>query len=321
MSVKIFQDYQGASVKIDGQCYLFVEETTEAINADPSEIGGVFDSCLECTLESSTSSSSDSSESFNNVSSSSSSSSRGFNPLDVSPVGWWDATDSDTITDSGGNVSQWDDKSGNNYDVTQGSGSDQPITGTRNINGLNILDFPQKELSINSRLGLGANPDVMIAVVIVVDSSVTSDDRWCGFSGNVTNSIKVSVGSDGWAWRYNNGNDKYTPVTLSTPTITVMTRPQGGTYGDARCFVNGVEQAESVQTNPTSIPNDTTQLFEIGDGDVGGGNKRFDGAIGELIVVEDETLDTRQKLEGYLAWKWSLEDNLPSDHPYKGAPP
>ena len=29
----------------------------------------------------------------------------------------------------------------------------------------------------------------------------------------------------------------------------------------------------------------------------------------------------RQQLEGYLAWKWGLEANLPVDHPYKNAAP
>ena len=43
---------------------------------------------------------------------------------------------------------------------------------------------------------------------------------------------------------------------------------------------------------------------------------------GEFIIVSG-TLSTgdRQKLEGYLAWKWGLEANLPSGHPYKLLPP
>jgi hypothetical protein len=47
----------------------------------------------------------------------------------------------------------------------------------------------------------------------------------------------------------------------------------------------------------------------------------FDGKIGEIIMVS--TIDTviRQKIEGYLAWKWGLVSNLPSDHPHKSFPP
>ena len=31
--------------------------------------------------------------------------------------------------------------------------------------------------------------------------------------------------------------------------------------------------------------------------------------------------EDRQKLEGYLAWKWGLEANLPAGHPYESTPP
>ena len=43
----------------------------------------------------------------------------------------------------------------------------------------------------------------------------------------------------------------------------------------------------------------------------------FDGKIGELIVLENASDETRLKFEGYLAHKWGLADKLPSDHPYK----
>ena len=55
-----------------------------------------------------------------------------------------------------------------------------------------------------------------------------------------------------------------------------------------------------------------------------------DGAYGEPsdcevgeIVLYNVVLSTTniQKIEGYLAWKWGLQANLPSNHPYKSAPP
>ena len=54
---------------------------------------------------------------------------------------WLDASDTDTITSSGGAVSQWDDKSGNSNNATQGTGSAQPTTGASTQNGENIIDF------------------------------------------------------------------------------------------------------------------------------------------------------------------------------------
>ena len=47
----------------------------------------------------------------------------------------------------------------------------------------------------------------------------------------------------------------------------------------------------------------------------------MDGAIGEVIIIEDVSDTSRQIFEGYLAWKWGLQDNLPEDHPYERRPP
>jgi len=73
MANKIFDDYQGASIKINGVCYKWIGETVKPINSYPIEIEEVFDSCLECALDSSSSESSlsESSESIGAESSSS----------------------------------------------------------------------------------------------------------------------------------------------------------------------------------------------------------------------------------------------------------
>ena len=54
---------------------------------------------------------------------------------------WLDASDTSSITASSGSVSQWNDKSGNASNFTQATGANQPTTGTRTINGKNVIDF------------------------------------------------------------------------------------------------------------------------------------------------------------------------------------
>jgi hypothetical protein len=55
---------------------------------------------------------------------------------------WLDASDTGTITSSGsGDVSQWSDKSVNARNFTQSSGTAKPKTGTRTLNGKNVIDF------------------------------------------------------------------------------------------------------------------------------------------------------------------------------------
>ena len=52
------------------------------------------------------------------------------------------------------------------------------------------------------------------------------------------------------------------------------------------------------------------------------GNESSDCDVAEIILYNSvlTTLQVQQ-LEGYLAWKWGLQGNLPANHPYKNAPP
>jgi hypothetical protein len=51
-------------------------------------------------------------------------------------------------------------------------------------------------------------------------------------------------------------------------------------------------------------------------------SEKSDAQVAEVIIynVSLTDLDCR-KIEGYLAWKWGLQANLPSGHPYKSAAP
>jgi hypothetical protein len=57
-------------------------------------------------------------------------------------------------------------------------------------------------------------------------------------------------------------------------------------------------------------------------GDAGVGGNYYGGTLKELIFVgSNVTTPQRQQLEGYLAWKWGLQANLPPGHPYGGNSP
>jgi hypothetical protein len=62
-----------------------------------------------------------------------------------------------------------------------------------------------------------------------------------------------------------------------------------------------------------------TQLYIGTRGDSG---TSFTGFFYEILVfnVALSTSD-RQKMEGYLAWKWGLQKSLPSSHPFFNFPP
>jgi hypothetical protein len=46
------------------------------------------------------------------------------------------------------------------------------------------------------------------------------------------------------------------------------------------------------------------------------------GKLSEIVYVNRGlALSQQQQLEGYLAWKWGLQTNLPSNHPYRNTAP
>lgn len=52
------------------------------------------------------------------------------------------------------------------------------------------------------------------------------------------------------------------------------------------------------------------------------GGESSDAQIAEMIMYNTVVAPAdARKIEGYLAWKWGLQANLPADHPYKNGPP
>jgi hypothetical protein len=78
-------------------------------------------------------------------------------------------------------------------------------------------------------------------------------------------------------------------------------------------YKNGV-QFFTISTNTVGISSTPTIGFF--------GSYYFGGMIGEIVIVNEFLSDAnRQKIEGYLAWKWGLVASLDVSHPYKTAPP
>jgi hypothetical protein len=82
--------------------------------------------------------------------------------------------------------------------------------------------------------------------------------------------------------------------------------------------VNGVVNSTPVTEVAASPETSTTNTY-FGTIDTG-----FSGSVAFqeiLIYTTDMSELQRQALEGYLAWKWGLQGNLPSTHPFKLFPP
>lgn len=103
----------------------------------------------------------------------------GFDPNSISGLELWlDAADTVTITGHPGAVSQWDDKSDNGFDVTQGTGSAQPNSGTNTLNSLNVIDTDGSDtMLIPSGINfVGAGPNTRFALCRRASEDASNDN-------------------------------------------------------------------------------------------------------------------------------------------------
>ena len=241
-----------------------------------------------------------------------------FDPSYVTTFMWYDAADATTITQSGGTISKWEDKSGNGYDATQVVSAEEPSTGST-LNGLDTIYFD----------GTGKNFDIP-NVTLVSDFSIYVVAQKTGREDQYNGSIVISNGTAdnlanwGLFWGsgannkityYDNG-DRFsnTEVNQNQYYISSALRDTGATQIDF--WLNGNDDGQNVTISGAG----TTFSDSFIGTDQYGAN--FAGNIAEIIVIASYQSDAnRQKIEGYLAWKWGLEGDLPNDHPYKNSAP
>jgi len=217
-----------------------------------------------------------------------------FDVLSLSPALWLDASDTSTITESGGAVSQWDDLSGNGYDVVQATAAKQPRSGTRTINGLNVLDFDgADQLLVDSGVTL-TQPNTLIAVM-KFDTVGIFDYPLDGANGTDRHILGALSPATNWAMYTNTG--LIGSVAISTTTQQLLVGVFNTTSSVLR--VDGVQAASGNAGSTDYRP------ISVGSG--ASGSSAFDGIIAEIIVIDGLlTADQITATESYLAQKWGI---------------
>ena len=229
---------------------------------------------------------------------------------------WLDAADSTTLTGTSP-VTQWRDKSGNSRNTTSYVGT--PALTTNAINGVQAINFNGSSSFTGSISGSGK-----AYTLFYVGNFNASSGQYAGllcFSspGNIdygAGGITNTKLSDTQVYSTVNGtNTVFTTNTLSIPFVYSLVID--GTY--INNFVNGTQQtpADRAQSGTFNFTN-----YVVANRAGNTGNYPLNGFVGEIIVYLNglATLQ-RQQVEGYLAWKWGLQANLPANHPYKNASP
>jgi hypothetical protein len=246
-----------------------------------------------------------------------------WSPSQISTVAWYDASDASTITESGGNVSQWNDKSGNNRHMTQGNGSNQPKWGVgATINGMPVMHYE----GTFDEMFIDGMPDIDVtelAHVTIVEAKTAGDWPALGVVQNTAGTDKLDnrlscsptggafkhvFNLDGAATNWNSANQS--PLAEENPFLCTFW------YDGA----NATVRSNGGQFTDTKDPADGG-TFTINKIKVGRESNTPRNYQGEIIILDTSDLATIQLCEGYLAWKWGTQSELPGGHPYKDAAP
>lgn len=237
---------------------------------------------------------------------------------------WLDASDTTKITQSGGAVSQWTDKSANAYTFTQSTGSAKPTTGASTQNGLNVLGFDGFDSLIttaaNSVWTFLHNATQYTAFFAFSTNSTgfqtiinTNEDQsqYIGANFTVNSASLYSVTHD-----VNNGSTGNASVNNSTATssistaftyVSVLSDASNGTAAN-RSDIR-IKQGSAIKNNTrTTAVNSGSPSYPLTIGmPTNLANYGLSGTLGEILIYTStlsagDVLSTQQ----YLAAKWGV---------------
>jgi hypothetical protein len=235
-------------------------------------------------------------------------------PADITTALWLDAADAGTITESGGAVSEWRDKSGNARHFLQSTALDQPTYSTSSWNGSPAVLFNQSFLS--PATDITANGQSWYFVTQRTGGPLTSSVMGAQATSFIPIASSGSV-NDVRVFRINNTDN---PSSLSAfINGTLVKNKNAQPTIDRNDIYNALANKLILETcgilNFGAVP-------ELGRAISGYSSFFLVGMIAEVVVSSnDSSTSERQLIEGYLAHKWGLTANLPNDHPYKTAAP
>jgi len=243
-----------------------------------------------------------------------------FSPVSLpSLAGWYDAADplgTGVLPTNGSLLQTWFDKSANKNHATQPNVGSRPTYSSSNIvfNGTNNL------LLFTNPSALVANTSFSIFVVeqrgkaigynlfFGGGSTLANNNLHCGYSAGATGTLfgfyANDLGNGSGVPAFVPGNEPYRIWDF------IFTNPR------RNMVINGT----SIGTDPNAIP-----LQSWLGGNIGNLTPSvfwYNGSIREILFYNPAlSIGNQQRVEGYLAWKWGLQGNLPASNPFKNAPP
>jgi hypothetical protein len=257
-----------------------------------------------------------------------------FQPTDILGCALWlDGSDKSSMTLSGNNVTQWNDKSGNGYNfVTQGSFA-PPVISNNAIStksavlftGNNTQNDSANQILTNSSFPLNSSTEGYS--IFVVSKQNSSHPTYSGYNylvsaygggaGNgliygttYSNYLITANGTAGPISGFNDLSDNI-PNTLMTSTTQTGMVVSGSVLTP---YLNGVAMTTKTGTCVALTGISIGNAYAPGQSFTA---QTWGGLICEVFIYNSAlTTAQRQQVEGYLAWKWGLQTSLSNIHPF-----
>ena len=247
-----------------------------------------------------------------------------FSPLQIAGCRIW-LDSADTTTFTGGTT--WFDKSGlANHAINTGvAGNSMPTVGTW-PNGLQAATFTRAGSTSGTSMmtTITSNPAnnytmyMAMRLTALAPAGDPNGPEQFIFINNVEGARQIKTQTTATF-----------PATLlvnftNAASVTLTTNVQQN-QGFLLGYVPQTPTGTAYFNNSTTVTQTTltssTSRWYWGSGD-NAANRYMTGQIGEIIVYNSVlSQQNRELVEGYLAWKWGLQSNLPSTHPFRFSAP
>jgi hypothetical protein len=227
-----------------------------------------------------------------------------FIPSQLSGLQLWldgrDPNGNGNLPSIGGSITSWVDKSASSNNATLAVGSlTYTASNSLNCNGIVML-------LANATLFSAATSGTSVFIVVSVPSAFANSHPLAPFNAASQSHFNFS---DNILYENIGFSSRQTVGSVFPPNVNQIYTNIANRSGNSIIFRNGSSVFSAAFGNGYS-----SRSYAIANGS----GWTFTGTLCEIICY-NRTLSVieQTQVEGYLAWKWQLQNNIPNTHPYK----
>jgi hypothetical protein len=237
--------------------------------------------------------------------------------LTTAPIGWWDAQDAASIFVTGTAVTAWNNKGSVGGQMVQGTAARRP-TLTTGPDGLPAITCTSATPTRLEQVAFPAQAGALCAFVISKVATITDGVAHSVFtqgSGNSRVNFMCSISATNALQVGQVTTDTtFGPYPVEQRALASWFKGPPGTLqpvaGETNANISGINRVLTGSVVAGAYVGFQAQ------------RRGINADIHEIVYLDYwPTPDDKDRIEGYLAWKWGIQSNLPIDHEYYNAAP